>query len=161
MPIAGIYKICLLLAGCHAWLGVPFTEGGAQGIGIGGLITVNGFGAGIRVSVKGAPWTVATARLTGLYTTNEMIRPASRMTGTFTFTGFAHGPLSGTSTATTGGALQVVSANRVETTLMGTMDVMGMPAVLKRAFVPEPGLLLLLTSGVAGLALLGRRRLRR
>jgi hypothetical protein len=161
MPLAGSYKICFLLIACSAFLEYPLTQNGTRGLGIGGLITANGFGAGLRISVFGAPWTVATAKITGLWTTNDMIPNASRATGTVTLVGFAHGPVSATSTATTNGVLQLVSAGRIETTLNPTDDVMAAPAVLKLVFVPEPGLLLLLASGVGGLTLLGRRRLRR
>ena len=68
---------------------------------------------------------------------------------------------SGTSTAQIGGALQIVTASFVDTTLMPTSNHTVLWAKTRYVFVPEPGLVLLLASGVAGLALLGRHRLRR
>ena len=83
--------------------------------------------------------------------------------------GFAHGPGSGTTTtATPGGVVQLVAPSVVITTLppWGVLGGFSMRqsftgTYLLVRFIPEPGLLVLLGSGVAGLALLGRRRWRR
>ena len=74
--------------------------------------------------------------------------------------GFAHGPVSGSSTAAVGGVLQVVTPVRVETTQDPPNARIANPAILRLHFIPEPGLLLLLGAGVAGLVLLGHHRMR-
>jgi hypothetical protein len=57
--------------------------------------------------------------------------------------------------------LQLVTPNQVETNLpLGSQQKMGSFVILMIRFIPEPGMVLLLCSGVAGLALLGRRRIR-
>lgn len=169
LPIAGDCRICLLLTGCAEWLILPIaTPSNNAGVGIGGTITVNGFGPGARLSLTGAPWTVAKATITGVLTTNAMIAPTDRTTTTISVAGFAHGPVSGTSAAKVGGVVQVVTPSRIETNLMVPNNLIGLPHSLRFHFlgfvyqaVPEPGLLLLLASGVAGLAVIGRYRLRR
>ena len=40
-------------------------------------------------------------------------------------------------------------------------DQMGVTSILEITFVPEPGILLLLTSGVVGLVMLSRKRMKR
>jgi hypothetical protein len=76
--------------------------------------------------------------------------------------GFAHGPASGTtSTAQPGGVLQLVTPNQVRTNLaLGSSRKVAILGELLARFIPEPGLLVLLGSGVAGLLLLGRSRIR-
>jgi hypothetical protein len=76
--------------------------------------------------------------------------------------GFAHGPGSGTtSTAQPSGVLQIVTPNQVRTNLtLGTSVKIGILGELLVHFIPEPGLLLLLGSGIAGLVLLGHKRVR-
>jgi hypothetical protein len=167
VPVQGNTKICLLLIGCSAWVDVPHLTPNPTtptgGVGIGGTVTVNGFGSGFRLSLYGVPWTVHTAgKLTNVYTTNAMIPPASRGLETRSWPAFRHGPASNTSsTATTGGRLQAVSASIIATTLMPPSNVLTLENTLTLHFTPEPGLMLLLGSGVAGLALLGRHRIRR
>jgi len=135
-------------------LGVPGT--GVKGVGIGGLITVGG-DSPIRISLEGAPWTVKTA--TAVDQTDDA-------TGTAAFhnvtrMGFAHGPASGTtSTAQPSGVLQIVTPTQVRTNLaLGSNVKLSILTELLIRFIPEPGLLLLLGSGVAGLALIGRSRI--
>jgi hypothetical protein len=75
--------------------------------------------------------------------------------------GFAHGPASATSsTAMLSGSLLLVTPIFVSTNIAGSAVV---PAFgfLNVHFVPEPGTLGLLGSGVASLLLLGRGRSRR
>ena len=76
---------------------------------------------------------------------------------------FAAGPVSTTtSTAQPGGMLQLVTPSQATTNLpLGSSDKMGNFMIAVIRFVPEPGLLLLLGSGVGGLAVLGRRRMRK
>jgi hypothetical protein len=85
-----------------------------------------------------------------------------RVMSTLVEKGWAHAPVSTTtSTAQPGGAVQLVTPNQIETNLvLGSMAKKGSFVILVIRFIPEPGLLLLLGSGVAGLALLGRRRMR-
>jgi hypothetical protein len=82
---------------------------------------------------------------------------------TFTEKGFAHGPLSNTSsTGQTSGVLQAVAVNHVTVQgVPGNSDISGVFSRIVVHFVPEPGLLLLLGSGGVGLALLGRKRIRK
>ena len=166
MPIGGLVKVCILSTSCTQFLplilnqpttvnGVPGT--GTKGIGVGGLITAGGYG-GIRISLQAAPWTVKTA--TGL----DQITPTAgppRVNETWVAKGWAHAPGSTTtSTAQSSGMIQLVTPNQVKTNLpLGSSDFMGSFVITVVHFIPEPGLLLLLGSGVAGLAFLGRRRM--
>ena len=80
---------------------------------------------------------------------------------TVTIQGFKHGPASNTSsTAANSGVIQWVSPARVVTTVDPPSGKLAVPSVLRIHFIPEPGLLLLLASGVGGLVLLGRSRMR-
>jgi hypothetical protein len=169
MPQGGIVRICIFFADCRLTLplvlnqvttvnGVP---AGTKGVGVGGLITAGGFGA-IRISLQAAPWTVKTA------TVIDQITVQKTPTVIQTFTewiakGWAHGAGSTTtSTAGISGQIQLVTPNQVITNLpRGTSRKMGSFVITVIHFIPEPGLLLLIGSGVAGLALLGRSRLRK
>ena len=189
LPLAGVAKICLLSTVCSDFLPLvltqPTTNGaryavntatanqltpngsqgkrlgipgtGVKGVGVGGLITVGG-SSGIRISLEAAPWTVHTA---------AAIDQTDANTGTAAFhlvtrMGFAHGPASGTtSTAQPSGVLQLVTPNQVRTNLaLGSSRKVAILGELLVRFIPEPGLLVLLGSGVAGLLLLGRSRIR-
>ena len=71
------------------------------------------------------------------------------------WSGFAHGPVSGTTTtAKEGGVVQLVTPILVTTTLGSGLDIIG---TLRVVLVPEPGTGLLLGTGVIALALAGRR----
>ena len=60
------------------------------------------------------------------------------------------------------GVIQLVAPTQVQTNLTtGTNDKIASGQRLIIRFIPEPGLLLLIGSGVAGLALLGRSRMRK
>ena len=137
-------------------LGVPGT--GVKGVGIGGLITVGGDSA-IRISLEAAPWTVKTA--TAIDQTDDNTGAAAFHA--VTRMGFVHGPGSGTtSTAAPSGVLQIVTPSQVRTNLsLGSNVKVSILTELLIHFVPEPGLLLLLGSGIAGLALIGRSRMRK
>ena len=168
MPVAGVVKVCLLSYDCTIYLptilnqpttvnGVTGT--GSKGVGIGGLVTAGGYG-GIRISLQAAPWTIKTA------TVQDQITPPAgppRIISTWVAKGWAHGPNSNTTTtAQPSGVIQLVTPSQVVTNLpLGSSDKMGSFVVSVIEFIPEPSLLLLLGSGVAGLAMVGRRRMRK
>jgi hypothetical protein len=157
----GAMKMCILFPGCANYLPIPFGSKGSQGVGIGGMVTINTFqnGAGFKLSIQAAPWTIGLASIKNVTTTTPN---GGITTYTKTLQGFAHGPLSATSnTAAISGVLQLVTPVLIETNL-GTPDTWQAVWVeLRFHFIPEPGLLLLLGSGVAGLLMLGRSRMRK
>jgi hypothetical protein len=166
MQVGGLVRMCLLSTVCTLYMDIVFTEPttvngvpgtGRNGLGIGGLITVGGYG-GVRISVQGAPWTIKTATVIDHITTTG---------GEHAFVpivakGWAHAPASGTtSTAQPGGMLQLVTPAQMVTNMaLGSNDKIGVVGIFIMRFIPEPGFLLLMGSGVIGLAILGRRRMR-
>jgi hypothetical protein len=157
VPSQGMARICLVVPGCSGNLPLDLgatINGVAVGLGAGGLLTIGQLGM-IRISLVGAPYTVKT--VTAFNRTNN------GAIDTYTEKGFAHGPLSNTSsTGQTSGVLQAVSVNHVTVQgVPGNTDISGVFSRIVVHFVPEPGLLLLLGSGAVGLALLGRKRARK
>jgi hypothetical protein len=151
LPVGGLFKMCILFGGCISYVPVPLTMNGTRGVGIGGLLTVNGYGPGVNISVFGAPWTVQTAVITGIPTANGGFT-------TSTARGWAHGPASGTaSMATHGGVVQLVTPAVTQTTL-GTGTKTALFGILTIHFVPEPGTFMLFGAGVVGLTAFGRKR---
>jgi hypothetical protein len=164
-PIPGMAKVCILLPGCGTYVVVPFTlNGGTVGLGVGGTITANTFakqGNAFKASVTGNPWTFGVTSVTDVETRNHA-EPTTNPSPTTMTTGFLHGPVSLTSTAAqVGGVIQHVTAGLVLTSLDPPSDRQAMLAFTRLHFVPEPGVLLLLGSGVAGLVLIGRSRMQR
>jgi hypothetical protein len=156
-PSQGMVRICLVVPGCAGNLPLDVgatVNGVAVGGGVGGILTIGQLGM-IRISIVGAPYTVKT--ITAFNRTNN------GAIATFTEKGFAHGPLSNTSsTGQTSGVLQVVSTNHTTTQgVPGNADISGQFSRILVHFIPEPGLLLLLGSGAVGMALLGRKRIRK
>jgi hypothetical protein len=158
VPEAGFVRICLFVKGCG---GAVLTQDLSQtvngvrtGVGVGGVVTIGAFGP-IRISILGAPWTVKTVSVSNR-TSNEGIT-------NYTKRGFAHGPASLTSsTAVTSGVIQLVSpSQQIVQGVPGNSDKSGNINILNLHFIPEPGLLLLLGTGAAGLVVLGRRRMKR
>jgi len=154
LPIAGIARICLLFSGCLSSTTVEadLSQNGTRGIGIGGTITA-GNTTGFRVSLHHAPWQLAPATL--LQSTVGGIVTAMA-------TGHVRGPLSNPSTAAkAGGSIQLIAPTQVFTEGVpgGYSDRQALFTRLTLNFVPEPGLSLLLGTGVVGLALLGRSRM--
>jgi len=156
IPVPGFARVCLFAAGCGANLPLNMTEnGGNTGIGVGGLITIGGSGA-IRISLEAAPWTLAT--MSGINQT------ALGAFVTLSRAGFVHGAASasGSSTAANSGVIQLIAPMRVTTFgVPGNSSRVALFTTLTLRFIPEPGLVLLIGSGVVGLALLGRGRLKR
>jgi hypothetical protein len=155
MGLAGIAKICLIFEpSCQfAFVPLPLAATGTPpvGLGIGGTQVLTG---AINFTAFHAPWTIGQPVMT-LHTPNSTISTPA-LPG-----GFAHGPASlTTSTAQPSGAVQLVTVSKVFTSLTGAYPEIPMTGVLTLHFVPEPGTLLLLGSGVAGLAAYGRRRRR-
>jgi hypothetical protein len=168
LPVYGMAQICFLDSNCAATIltlpfTVPTTVNGVPGtglqaaVGMGGLLTAGGVRF-IRLSLQVAPWTVKTTTLV-----DHVTLPGG--TQTFvnqTVKGFAHGV--GTNTSTTAGVsgvVQLITPGQVWSNIpMGSNDKLSAAGVMVIHFIPEPGLLLLLGSGVLGLCLLGRRRMR-
>jgi hypothetical protein len=157
IPSTGMVRLCILAVGCanNLPLDVGKTINGvAQGAGVGGILTIGQLGT-IRVSILGAPFTVKTV--------TAFARTQMAAIKTFTEKGFAHGPLSATSTtAQTSGVLQVVTVNHISVVgIPGNGDIAGLFSRVLIHFIPEPSLLLALGSGALALGWLGRRRMRR
>ncbi len=160
MPLGGVVRLCLFNINCNnvfsLILSTP-TEFGVAAVGVGGEI--GGGSLLIGVSVQGAPWTVKTVTLV-----DEITNVDANKTFIFvTFKGFAHGPNSattGVSTAQPGGVLQLVTPSQVVSTILsGSNKKIASGNIFLIRFIPEPGLLLLLGSGVIGLVVLGRTRM--
>jgi len=167
MVVGGVVRMCLLSTSCTLFLDMVFTAPttvngvpgtGRKGLGIGGLITVGGYG-GIRMSVEGAPWTIKTTTVFDHITTVG----GSRIFTPVVFKGWAHAPASETSSAAQpGGVVQLVTPAQMATNLpLGSNEKTAVGGTFVLRFIPEPGLLLLLASGVVGMALLGRGRMRK
>ena len=158
MALAGVARVCLFVAGCGQFLDIPFTENGTRGIGLGGVITAKTASSSRTFSLVNAPWQLATATL-------EQQTPTSGNLTALTHKGYAHGPVSTLATSTTaltGGVIQLVSPTQLHNTGIGVgnHDTIALFTTLTVTFLPEPGLLLMLGSGVVGLALIGRSRIR-
>ncbi|CAG1004986.1 hypothetical protein BURK2_03343 [Burkholderiales bacterium] len=137
MGLNGTANVCLFGAcsGALANVNVPFTVNGTRGIGIGpDPIVVGGL---VNVTVIGAPWTAGTAT------------SMTSMGGTVTQMGYISGD-----------SVRLVSPVVINTNI-GASATLPAFAILELTFspIPEPGTLMLLASGVAGLGILGRKRL--
>jgi len=151
MGLSGMAKICMGFAGgCPGFIPLPLTPTtGGAGFGIGGTRTVTG---AVDVTMQHAPWTIGQPVLT-LHTPNSTFSVPT-LPG-----GFAHGPASLTSsTAQAGGVVQLVTVSKAFTSLSGAFPERPLIGVLTLHFVPEPGTLLLLFSGVAVLGVYGHRK---
>jgi hypothetical protein len=164
LPIAGLAKVCLFSTVCGTFLPLQLTQHtagtGTKGVGIGGIITIGGTSP-IRISIEAAPWTIKTKTSIDQITTpvggtvKKFVNVSNK--------GFAHGPSSNTSsTANPSGVVQLITPMQVVTNLTnGSNAKIALFGFLTVHFIPEPGMLLLLGSGVAGLVLLGRHRMRK
>lgn len=148
LPVPGLARLCLLNASCDVHVPIPLTEGGTRGLGIGGVIAVSALGGAANVSIESAPWTVGTATLT--------VPTPQGGTGTAFAFGFVHGPNSFTaSTATPNGFVHLVTPMVASGTALPDLSGFGR---LSLRFVPEPGPLASLVSGLVGLLVLARTR---
>ncbi|MFP8880646.1 MAG: hypothetical protein VCE43_15065 [Myxococcota bacterium] len=151
LPLVGVARVCLVVAGCGSSRQIFAFQHGAAGIGVGGVWSGSGFSYGNRVSVHGAPWTVGTAFL-------PYVTPAGDTVSIPEF-GDAHGPGSfAGSTALIGGVIQLVTP--VVVTSGSEISPFSMFAKTTIRFIPEPGMGLLLLSGIVGLVVIGRGRAR-
>jgi hypothetical protein len=156
LPVKGFTRVCIL-TGCDSSGFLPLnntTNSGATGIGIGGLLTVGQFG-NTRISIQAGPWTLAPQ--SGI---NQTVHGGYI---TLSKTGFVHGAASNnSSTATESGLIQLISPQQVITSgVPANSAALTLFATLTLHFIPEPGLLLLIGSGVVGLGLLGRSRMKK
>lgn len=158
IPMTGGVTVCLLSQfDCQfLQLSLPLgaTSAGNQvGAGVGGILTIGGTGT-LRISLLGAAYTVRTV--------SAAWRTENGGLDVATARGFAHGPLSQTSsTAETSGVLQLVTAIHITAAgVAGQQDVGGSisKTLVHMVQVPEPRVPLLLASGAALLAALGWRR---
>jgi len=150
LPARGLLGVCLFDPSClpGAVLDVPLTQKqGAVGLGVGGLLTVGGYGS-LRMSLVARPWTLAT--------TSVVLTTPSGATAAIPFAGWRHGALSfSTSTALPGGTISLVTPLR--TTPGGDFDLTSVARLTLR-LVPEPGSGILLSAGGGALWWMARRR---
>jgi PEP-CTERM motif-containing protein len=171
MPIFGAAAVKGNLGGGPITLvGVPFFTGhnpgssaGANGVGVGGSVLIV-VGPGVYLNVFNTDWTAGVKSVAGVPYTYVYHAAAGKMASFVTsaiLTGTAM--YTGTDSRTPGGLGQVtlVTPTKVVTNLTGGLLILVVLGSLTLNFVPEPGTLLLLGSGVAGLAVLGRRRVSR
>jgi hypothetical protein len=102
----------------------------------------------LEVTVFGTGWTTGAVAITGITSGNPAVN-------TVTFAGYDN------RTPAHRGTLLLVSPIQVVTNAAGNLVVLARQTLVFEGEVPEPGTLLLLGSGVAGLAWLGHERARR
>ena len=155
IPMPGFTRVCVFTSGCSTNIPLVHTTNQTNGIGIGGLVTLGGNGT-IRISIEAAPWTVGTGTAVNQTVKGNYI--------TLSRAGFVHGggSASNSSTASNSGVIQLISPEQMTLAgLAGNSAKMNLFLTMTLHFIPEPGLLLLLGSGVVGLGLLGRSRMKK
>jgi len=149
--LSGTAKICLAFTICqYSAVAVPLTPAAGSGFGVGGTQTIPG---GVSITMQHNAWTVGSPTIT-LHTPNSTVQ-VPNLPG-----GFAHGPATVTglsSVAQSSGVVQLVTVFKTYTSLAGAFPELPLIGILNIHFIPEPGTLLLLASGVVGLAVFGRR----
>jgi len=125
MAVKGLINSCLF-ASCAAPpqsnVTIPFTAAGANGVGLGGSPV--SFTGLVNVTVHGTQWTTGTATV---------------------------GSTSQSGSPFSGGSVKLVSAATIRTNIGPGVD-SPLFAILNLTFIPEPGTMLLLGSGLVGLA---------
>ena len=155
IPLLGFSKVCLFVPGCGSFLPLNNTNNnGATGVGVGGQLTIGQFGP-VRISLVAQPWTLGPASL--------VVKTHEGGFRTAVASGFVHGAASSnSSTAASSGVIQLVAPTAVTVTgVAGNNSSMSLFATLTMHFIPEPGLLLLIGSGVLGLGLIGRSKMKK
>ena len=154
--VQGSARLCLFLFNPDCDLvQVPFPLAASgtplRGFGIGGTQTATANTGAVLVTVVHAPWTLGLPALT-------IHQPGTATTTPVLPGGFAHGPLSATSTtAQLGGSLQLVTVSKATTSLTAAFPELPIVGVLTLQFVPEPASGLLLGAGLVALALARQR----
>jgi hypothetical protein len=131
--VSNVYGIGGFPGGGKPLLGVPLSVGTPN--------TTTLSGGGVAITAIAAGWSVGTVTVTGTGDNGTGVATAMGSNGL---------------TPNGAGNLVLVTPVKVITNIAGTLAAFG---VLSLTYVPEPGTLLLLGMGVAGLAVLGRRRM--
>jgi hypothetical protein len=134
--VIGTTKVCLYGA-CGSETNISNLVVPLDVVGAGGQVTVMG---AVALTVIGAPWTTGTAAI-----------------GTITLMG---GVAEASNTAAASGNVTLVTPIFISTNI-GSFAVVPAFGILNLHFVPEPGTIVLVGSGIAGLVALGRNRARK